>query len=1011
VLRDVLSQGEKPSLDIGTAFMNLKACEALEPEIFRVQKLRLLLGKEQGQEAVIGEKLLKELENATASGETSAAQIKRWQEFFEKDHVVVRLYSEGFLHGKAYIVTGVPNLGAIGIVGSSNFTHAGLTTNRELNAVLKQSSAVRELQEWFEQVFSKSKDYKKELLEILTRFTREYSPYQIYIKVLYEALKDRLSADLGEEYAKPSPIALADFQRDGYLAAKEILEANNGVLIADSVGLGKTFLALRLLDDYAYKERQTALVICPAAIRDTIWRPYLEEHAIPSKVVSMEEVSREDFPVEEYVDYKVIVVDESHNFRNPETNRWQNLFEIASSKPNEKKIILLTATPVNNTAWDLFHQLRLLTKDDDRFLLVAGIESLEKYFRKAEEKRDVLYEVLEALAVRRSRQFIRKNYPGAKIDGKEIRFPERKIQTIRYSLKDTYGAQLYTKVATMIEGLNLAPYQIDCYRKRKEQDQELWMTLGRQQALASIMRVLYLKRLESSVEALRISLSRLQNFLRYFIRALEDGRLLSAKTYRKWLQTEGNDEEGAEENADFSRFVENLEAIPKDLYDIEAIRHKVNEDLSALEGVLKELEEQRKDKKLETLERLLVSKELEGHKIIVFSYFKDTARYLYRHLTKTSSLQGERIDIVDSSVHPEDRRRKIEHFSPKANKKDLMPEDEIRILISTDVLSEGQNLQDADVVINYDLHWNPVRMVQRVGRLDRLGSPHSVIHVANFFPEEELEDLLGLLKRLTQKIDEINQTVGLDASVLGEVPNPKEFNILRKLEQEDATVLEELERENELAIGEFLKQDLLGFLKEVGEKSLKDMPLGVGTVRKDPEARKGFFASFRDAKRGQHYWLFYDEEKGRIVEQRLEAISHIRCDQSEHALPYPQGFDAKKLIEKLKRHLFDRLREAELRAPTLKQPQRDIVNWLSALPETMERNTLLKYFQQRPITGQALKELRKVWQDRGIPTEKMLQKLAEFQKTHPMLETSASYTPNPPLDEEDLKCIAWMKIC
>jgi|Deesub1362A_J573_1020465.scaffolds.fasta_scaffold02208_6 SNF2 family DNA or RNA helicase len=806
VLRAALAQSQDPRLDVVTAFFNLKGLEALEPEVHALARLRLLLGKEQEQAFVVGERLLAELEDAAARGEVTAGEIERWRNFLARDTVEVRRYAKAFLHGKAYIVHGVPTLGAVGIVGSSNFTGAGLTTNLELNAVLKQTSAVNELQAWFDFLWTEAEDYKTGLLELLERFTRTYTPYEIYMKVIYEALRDKLEQELCEKDEKPSPIALANFQHDGYLAAREILENYGGVLIADSVGLGKTFLTLRLLEDYSYRERQTALIVCPAAVENTIWRPWLRQFAIPHVIVSMERMSRRDFPVDEYARrFRVIVVDESHNFRNPDTNRWPNLFRIITQGTPDKKILLLTATPVNNTVFDLYHQLRLITRDNRRLLLSAGIPDLWEYFRRAEQNRDALYEVLEALAVRRSRQFIRQNYPEAEIDGQKIMFPERELHTVHYSLKATYGAELYRKTADAIENLLLAPYQVDTYRRElmearrtqvkqlslfempeetsegavkrlqealgwsREEAHEFLMTVGRQTALAHIMRVLYLKRLESSVESLRISLHRLHRFLKFFLHALKEGRLLSSKEYRQWLQMEGSDEEGIEGGTE--AFFASLPELPVERYDIESIRAAAEADLHTLESTLTELEQDRPDDKMETLKELLSSPSLQGRKVIVFSYFKDTARYLYQQLLSDPSflakLGHRRIAIVDSGVKPSERNARIIRFAPMANRRpDIPQEDQVDLLISTDVLSEGQNLQDAEIIVNYDLHWNPVRMVQRVGRVDRIGSPHKVIHVYNFFPEEELEDLLGLLGRLHYKLEAINRTVGLDASVL-----------------------------------------------------------------------------------------------------------------------------------------------------------------------------------------------------------------------------------------------------
>lgn len=1046
VLRDLLEQASAPALDVVSAFFNLRGLEALAPQLEHLCHLRLLLGKEQEQGFVVGERLLAELEEATARGETIVPEIERWWQLLSRDSVEVRRYEKAFCHGKAYIVSGVPTLGSVGLVGSSNFTGAGLTTNLELNAVLKQASAVQELKSWFDELWAQAEDYKAELLELLERFTRTYTPYEIYIKVIYEALKDRLEQDLSEQDHKPSPIALADFQHDGYLAAKEILENYGGVLLADSVGLGKTFLTLRLLDDYAYRERQTALIICPAAVEDTVWRPLLRRFAIPHEIVSIERLSRKDFPVEDYAKrFSVIVVDESHYFRNPDSNRWPNLFRLIKLSDTDKKVILLTATPVNNTVFDLYHQLRFITRDNPHLLQGIGISDLGEYFRRAEQNKDSLYEVLEALAVRRSRQFIRQNYPEAAVDGEKIRFPERELHTVCYSLKDTYGAQLYQKIAKAIEGLILAPYQVDTYRRElmearrasaghlalfetsdettegmvqrlqaavgwaKEQAHQFLLSIGRQRALAHILRVLYLKRLESSVEALRLSLQRLKDFLGSFLKALEGGRLLQSEDYRRWLQRETADSEGIEEEAAITAFLNELPELPADLYDVESLRGAVQTDLQALEEILQELQQKRAEDKLEKLKHLL-STELRGRKVVVFSYFRDTARYIYERLRNDHN----RIAIVDSGVKPAERQKIIVRFAPKANRENISLDEQIDLLISTDALAEGQNLQDADTIINYDLHWNPVRIVQRVGRLDRIGSPHQKIRVYNFFPEDELEELLRLVERLHQKLHAINRTVGLDASILGEAPNPMDFNTLRRLVEEDLQALQELEAESDLAIGEFLRQDLLDFLKEAGEKRLREIPLGVGTGRKSPEGKRGFFAAFRNARTNQHHWLFYDETRNRILEHRLEAIQKIRCKPSEPAALLPKDFDPRPQIAKLRHELWNRIRAARLAPRQLPALQRRLLNWLHALPPSAHRNALIAYFEERALPGPDLKELRRLWRERtALSQDVWIQRLRTFVNAHPHPTLPGGGEAEPPkieFCEEDLECIAWVQV-
>lgn len=1047
ILNLALKDATNPTMDVATAFFNLDALRQLKGTVENVSSLRLLIGKEQDQAFVLTQRLYNEIQQSFIEAREGPLfeELNYWQDFLKQERVQIRLYDKTFLHGKAYILEGLPYFGRIGIIGSSNFTGGGLLTNLELNAVLKQEAAVNELKRWFEDIWAESSDYKAEILQILSQFTRRYSPYEIYMKVLYEAYRDRFEGKLQGGKDLPSPIALADFQHDGYLAAKEILENYGGVLIADSVGLGKSFLTLRLLEDYAYRERQTVLVICPAALIDTVWRPLLQRYGIPHELLSMEKLSQSDFCIADYSRFKLLVVDESHNFRNPNSNRWENIFRLLSNGSNEKKLILLTATPINNKIFDLYHQLRLITRDQQDFFASVNIPDLLRYFIEAEEKRDKLYEILEAIAVRRSRIFIKKNYPDAIIDGQKIHFPERRLHAVSYSLEESYGKQLYEEISFSIENLLLAPYQIDTYRKEvlqanrermledlnknsgdtplkkhlmslgwnEAQINDFFLLIGRQTALANIMRILYLKRLESSVEALRISLDRQLKFQRAFLSALDQGRLLDSRSYRKWLQIDSTDEQ-VETEVDLSSIINNLPPLDVDKYDLSACRKAVETDIQTLDRLLEELNRisVEQDDKLLTLKETLNTPEIKGKKVIVFTSFRDTAKYIFRNLKSDlpEGIREEQIQRLDSSIDPQDRKNKIIKFAPRANnREDTPPEDQIQILISTDVLSEGQNLQDADTVINYDLHWNPVRLVQRIGRLDRIGSPHQVINVFNFFPEDSLEKLLGLLKRLYEKLEAINRSVGLDASVLGEMPNPMDFNTLRRIAQNDESVLDDLEAQNELTAGEELLQDLLSFIQKASEEVLNRIPLGVGTVLDGKGDKQGFFAAFHNKRNNQHYWLFEDEKRKVIIEKRLEAINQIRCHPDDPPLPFPEGFSYLPHIEKLREHLFKKLNQIAYRLSKLPSPQNQIVNWLHTYPSSAERNELLAYFE-RPVTGLALRELRTLWKDRGqISERELIQRLLEVAQAypHPGL-TSTPEAEN--LYKSDLECIAWVLV-
>jgi superfamily II DNA/RNA helicase len=326
--------------------------------------------------------------------------------------------------------------------------------------------------------------------------------------------------------------------------------------------------------------------------------------------------------------------------------------------------------------------------------------------------------------------------------------------------------------------------------------------------------MLYLKRLESSVTALRISFERQRNFQEKFLQLLRRGRLLDSASYRKIFVWAQSDESG-EDEPEVEELIDALPEVNGRAYNLDAVAQAVQADVDAIDGVLRKMQAAfgddvaAKDAKLRELKKRLCG-ELKGKKVVVFTYFKDTARYLYHELGGHDSRGGrkpagekflrqlghERMRIVDSIVKPDERRDIIKRFSPNSNdvaQTDSLRHEELDLLIATDVLSEGQNLQDADTVINYDLHWNPVRMIQRAGRIDRIGSLFDMVHLYNFFPEDKLEDLLNLMKRLREKIDAISRTVGIDAKVLDELVNPKDFNALRDIEAGKKDVIDDLE--------------------------------------------------------------------------------------------------------------------------------------------------------------------------------------------------------------------------
>ena len=384
--------------------------------------------------------------------------------------------------------------------------------------------------------------------------------------------------------------------------------------------------------------------------------------------------------------------------------------------------------------------MMLITGGDRSYFSGAGIGDLNRFFLNARrnvadhETGVALFNLLEEVVIRRTRAFVRKTYPEAMIRGELIKWPERKLKTVRYDLESTY-AGIYDKVVEAVEGLHLAPYQLETYKKAGVERDEFEQ--GREEALAGIFRSRYLKRFESSVDAFRISVRRALEFTKTFESYVLNGKLLDSTSFQKamrYLAREDEDDDGApvsrademDASDEACDVLESLEPLDTSQYDLRRLHDALQHDVDSLTelwrlvgGITPD-----QDAKLQTLKQLL-SKDLKGQKVIVFTYYRDTARYLYRELGGDSGADFRK----DGGASPAERSRLIQAFAPQSNNRpDLVDSDaEVDILISTDVLSEGQNLQDCGVLVNYDLHWNPTRMVQRAGRIDRIGSMHPLL--------------------------------------------------------------------------------------------------------------------------------------------------------------------------------------------------------------------------------------------------------------------------------------------
>lgn len=1019
---------EQRSLDVASAYFNIAGFQLIKDSLSGAEKLRLLIGTspqtdEKGPDIFQPEELYKkkfreDLEEESFEKDKKEAVVSLIK-LLNKPSWEVRLYDKGFLHGKAYIFA------KLAIIGSSNFTYSGFTSNTELNAVLDEAHSRYIREEWFENLWEEARDFKEDFIKIFdeSKFgMKEYLPYQIFIKALYELQKEDILFEYDTPSALPSSeVDLANFQEDAVKRIYSRLKTYNGVLVADSVGLGKTWIAKKVIEDFGFYRRRRFLVICPAGVDEPLWRPALKDIGVSENIIHQEELGREDFDFTELErklnfrleDITLIVVDESHNFRNPLSNRYENLFTLIerASTNSKPKILLLTATPMNNTHWDLYFQLMLIAQNNKRVFLKEGIFDMERQFKKA-DKGDVsqLADVLQVISIRRTRQYIKDNYPDAKYKDEngiwvEIKFPERELFEINYSLDETYQG-LYYRIAEKIEKeLNLAYYRLEEYRVAGKKDE---MELGRMKALGGILQTLLLKRLESSVEAFRKSIQTQTDFLSAFKEVFKEGKVLRKKFYDKYLAYM---EEEIENSAYLiEELKKNLESVSLADFDIDKFYEDIDKDIAIFEEIKRLVApiDRSQDAKLKELKKELIGFKDEG-KILLFSFYADTVNYLYEALSQDRDFCerfGKKIAKVTGTTPK--RTEIIDGFLNSDSD----------LLLSTDILSEGQNLQKARIVINYDLHWNPVRMIQRAGRINRIGSPFDSIFIYNFYPEKELESLLELVKILQGKIEMINETIGLDASVLGEAINPKVFGIIRDLKgikEKKEKILKELEEE-QFGGGELFWQPLKDFGLERLKEFCEALPHGIQSGLRKEKGLRGIFFYYK-YEEDYHLWFLYDAVNNSSITNKTEILNFISCKENEPRI-IPEDLDVfeihSKVREEIKRVFSEgliaiQIRTAHGRMEKTLRDMRDELdfirgNYLEDSDPTIEViSNITANLNNVALTKLRMRALRRIWKDykESGNWHILVSELENFLKEKPVNENQETVK----FDERKLKLI------
>jgi hypothetical protein len=870
------------AMSIATGYFNAEGFNMIADRLERLSGVRLLLGAEpvpppaqpsrkpgDPTGAQFEAKLVSEGLEKTAAGllrdrdhlefdPASDKAVTRLLDFLKSGLIEVRRYEKAFLHGKAYLF-GTDLFGAPEgvLAGSSNFTAAGLTRNLELNLGRYDPTPAGKVKDWFDRLWDDAVPY--DLAAIYAARYAEYSPYLIYLRVLWE----RYHGEVEEEAVPGSRIKLTTFQNDGIFRAKRILDQYNGVLIADAVGLGKTFIGGELIREVVETRRQRALLIAPAALRDGTWARFEDRHQLYLEKISFEQLARDqqlggDSPniPRPLKEYELIVIDEAQAFRNPDTVRGKALTRLLQDDP-PKKLVLMSATPVNNSIWDLFYLLGYFIKHDAGFADL-GIRSLKDKFRQVAEqdaddlRPDLLFDVLDATTVRRTRSFVQKYYPNDRVTGPGgvemlIRFPKPHIERISYSL-DAVLPGFFTEFAEALmpeEGdplLSMARYLPSSFRTQDGGD-------ASEAALVGLVRSGLLKRFESSVYAFSRTLERLVAAHDVFLDGLDRGVVLTAEEIEEWQQVDSDEaieellQVGGSESTSGYR-VKELKA--KVAFDRELLAKfhqkssKVNRPqdpkLKALvsEGLKPILRRARREAAHE-------GEFQQKRKVLIFSYYADTVDWIFEYLQERfdndPSLKPYRGRLVavkgDESSAGMDREEAVFRFAPESSEAPPGMTDDFDVMVTTDVLAEGMNLQQCRHIINYDLPWNPMRLVQRHGRIDRIGSPHEDVYMGCFFPDANLEVLLELETRIRRKVAQAAATVGIEHEVIpGAATSDQVFAETReeieKLRQENPELFETGGEAKGAQSGEAYRQELRKGLERFG-KQISDLPWGAGS--------------------------------------------------------------------------------------------------------------------------------------------------------------------------------------
>jgi superfamily II DNA or RNA helicase len=747
------------------------------------------------------------------------------------------------------------------------------------------------------------------------------------MKTLYSLVKTRL-----EEAAQGTLLwdddifrQLTDFQQDAVRQATAMIRKNKGAFVADVVGLGKSFIGAAIVKHFERTERRRTVILCPATLV-SMWERYSHDYELNAQIVSMGSLTigedGENFLLDNdiYADRDFLLIDESHNLRNVGTQRYRLVSDYMAGDP-DRRCCLLTATPRNRTAWDVFNQIKLFHPSDKTDLPIDPPD-LRKFFSMIEKQERNLPDLLTHVLIRRTRNFVLRYYgfdsetservdaanfapylkgqkrAYVKVAGKNQFFPKRELQTVEYSIEKTYQG-LYqelrshlgkarkekSKLPKNYDGeLTYARYGLFRYVKDSAASREPYKSMkSTGPNLRGLARVLLFKRFESSVEAFRKTVGRFLDSNKRFLMALEAGMVPAGELAQSMLyQTDDYEEQ------DFLDALQQASEkyLPTDFH-MDLLKQHVAHDIDVLQLVLDKVEPitPEHDAKLQKLLSLLPESTLNKGKRLIFTQYADTADYLFKHLNSSNRAD---IDVITGSTS-KSKFRVVGRFAPHANPdyKAQVEESELNTVIATDVLSEGLNMQDCDTIINYDLHWNPLRLIQRFGRIDRIGSTHDKVFGLNFLPELGIEQNLGLRQRLERRIAEIQETIGEDSAILDPAERVNE-EALYAIYDNQPTNLDLFEPDEPMGIGE--AEGILRQLRAEDPAEFERIASLRDGIRSGMNSLQP--GTFVLCQAGDFQQLFFVDSQGLIETRDASTIlGRLKCTPSTPTLPLPANYN------------------------------------------------------------------------------------------------------------------------